>query len=103
MSIFRENPEYLEDIIDEMVSKKNLLKQAFKNSFINKLGELTTDIEEKLAEDSGDENGNFDIENWDFGEPFYFTELASYIHSQLVGNIQSIVLVQQYENSRFGN
>ena len=65
MSIFRENPEYLEDIIDEMVSKKNLLKQAFKNSFINKLGELTTDIEEKLAEDYGDENGNFDIENWD--------------------------------------
>ena len=45
----------------------------------------------------------FDIENWDFGETFYFTELASYIHSQLVGNIQSIVLVPQYENSRFGN
>jgi hypothetical protein len=45
----------------------------------------------------------FDIENWDFGETFYFTELSAYIHSQLVGNIQSVVLVPQYENSRFGN
>ena len=27
----------------------------------------------------------FNINNWDFGEDFYFTEMAAYIHNNLIG------------------
>lgn len=44
----------------------------------------------------------FDINNWDFGETFYFTELAAYIHRQLAGIISSVVLVPSQIGSKFG-
>jgi hypothetical protein len=44
-------------------------------------------------------NRFFDIEFWDFGERFYFTELAAYIHSELNGVIQSVVVVSTSGNS----
>jgi len=34
----------------------------------------------------------FNINNWDFGEEFYFTEMAAYIHNNLVGQISSITI-----------
>jgi len=45
----------------------------------------------------------FDINNWDFGEMFYFTELSSYIHNRLSGFISSVVIVPTQESSVFGN
>jgi len=45
----------------------------------------------------------FDIENWDFGETFYFTELSAYIHQQLPGVISSVVIVPTQSNSVFGD
>lgn len=45
----------------------------------------------------------FDIENWDFGETFYFTELAAFVHKELVGIISSFVIVPQGANSVFGD
>jgi len=48
-------------------------------------------------------NNFFALENWDFGETFYFTELSAYIHNELVGIISSVVIVPQDDNSRFGN
>lgn len=47
-------------------------------------------------------NEFFDIDNWDFGAGFYFTELSTYIHTKLLGSIASIVIVPEDENSRFG-
>lgn len=44
----------------------------------------------------------FDISNWDFGETFYFTELAAYVHKQLSGEISSFVIVPESTNSVFG-
>lgn len=44
----------------------------------------------------------FDINNWDFGETFYFTELAAFIHRQLAGIISSVVLVPTQVGSKFG-
>lgn len=44
----------------------------------------------------------FDIENWDFGEPFYFTELAAHIHNRLTGVISSVVIVPTQNDSVFG-
>ena len=45
----------------------------------------------------------FDIKNWTFGETFYFTELAAYIHTQLAGAISSVVLVPQGSYTSFGD
>lgn len=45
----------------------------------------------------------FNISNWEFGETFYFTELASYIHSKLAKSIGSVVIVPSNLSSRFGD
>ena len=38
-------------------------------------------------------NSYFDFNNWDFGETYYFTDMASWVHKQLGGVISSIVLM----------
>jgi hypothetical protein len=48
-------------------------------------------------------NNYFDIANWDFGETFYFSELAAYLHSVLAPNIASITIVPASESSVFGS
>ena len=37
-------------------------------------------------------NTYFDIDNWDFGEEFYFTEMAAYIHNNMIGEISQITI-----------
>ena len=34
----------------------------------------------------------FNVNNWDFGEDFYFTELAAYIHNNMIGEISQITI-----------
>jgi hypothetical protein len=48
-------------------------------------------------------NTYFDINNWDFGESFYFSELAAYLHTTLVPNIASVLIVPANDNLVFGN
>ncbi|MFA5491315.1 MAG: hypothetical protein WC284_19220, partial [Candidimonas sp.] len=48
-------------------------------------------------------NEYFDIVNWDFGETFYFTELAAYIHQRMATILASIVIVPLNEEANFGN
>ena len=45
----------------------------------------------------------FDPSNWEFGETFYYTELAAYIHKELSGSVASVVIVPTIEAARFGN
>ncbi len=45
----------------------------------------------------------FDIEKWEFGETFYFSELAAYIHSRLPVDIDSIVIVPTYVSQVYGD
>ena len=47
-------------------------------------------------------NSYFDIANWDFGETFYFSELSAYLHSQLVPDISSIIIVPTATSNSFG-
>jgi hypothetical protein len=47
-------------------------------------------------------NRYFSIENWDFGETFYFTEMVAYLHQQLATTVSSIVLVPLQSTSRYG-
>lgn len=48
-------------------------------------------------------NDFFALENWDFGETFYFTELAAYVHNQLIGVISSFVIIPESTTSVFGS
>ena len=34
----------------------------------------------------------FAVDNWDFGEDFYFTEMAAYIHNNLIGEISQVTI-----------
>ena len=48
-------------------------------------------------------NAYFNVNNWDFGETFYFSELAAYLHTTLVPNIASILIVPADNSLVFGN
>ena len=45
----------------------------------------------------------FDINNWTFGDTFYFTELRAYLHAQLGALISSAVLVPNDPTMNFGD
>jgi len=45
----------------------------------------------------------FDVNVWEFGETFYFTELATAIHNSLVSEIDSVVLTPLYSQHQFGD
>lgn len=47
-------------------------------------------------------NTFFQVDNWNFGETFFFTELCAYIHLQLSTEISTVVLVPNNPNSKFG-
>lgn len=48
-------------------------------------------------------NAYFDIANWNFGQTFYFSELASYIHRNIGNVVSSIVLVPLSSQKSFGD
>lgn len=47
-------------------------------------------------------NNFFNVDNWDFGESFYFTELCTYIHQNMQTDISTVVIVPVNPNSKFG-
>jgi len=47
-------------------------------------------------------NEFFDVGNWSFGETFYFTELAAYVHKQLSMSISSFTIIPHGASSVFG-
>ena len=44
----------------------------------------------------------FGVDNWDFGEVFYMTELLAFIHQELAPNIQTVVAVPNSDTESFG-
>jgi hypothetical protein len=48
-------------------------------------------------------NDYFDIDNWDFGDTFYFSELSAYLHDQLGDIVGSVVIVPTDVNKKFGD
>ncbi len=69
---------------------------------IKKLGTGYTDSEIKTAV-STKVNEYFAIDNWDFGDIFYFSELAAYLHKELNDYISSIVITPKYSTNEFTN
>ena len=48
-------------------------------------------------------NEFFALDNWDFGDSFYFTELAAYIHNQLAPDLLTAVIVPNESGQSFGS
>ena len=48
-------------------------------------------------------NSYFSIDKWNFGDTFYFSELAAYLHRQLGTIISSVVLVPLDQQKSFGD
>jgi hypothetical protein len=48
-------------------------------------------------------NEFFALDNWDFGDTFYFTELAAYIHNQLAPDLLTAVIVPNQAGQGFGS
>ena len=46
---------------------------------------------------------NFSLENWDFGETFYFSELSAYVMNQLAPDLTTFVIVPQDDTQTFGS
>lgn len=47
-------------------------------------------------------NSYFDVNRWDVGESFYFTELCAFIHARLAPDLQSVVIVPRDNDQAFG-
>ena len=48
-------------------------------------------------------NQFFALENWDFGDTFYFTELSTYVVNQLAPDVSSFVIVPRQGGLGFGS
>jgi hypothetical protein len=48
-------------------------------------------------------NTYFSIDNWSFGDTFYFTELSAYLHSKIGDLVNSVVLVPNDPSLTFGD
>lgn len=48
-------------------------------------------------------NSYFNINNWSFGDTFYFSELSAYLHTQLGDLVSSVVLVPNDPTMSFGD
>jgi len=48
-------------------------------------------------------NKFFSLENWDFGETFYFSELAAYIMKEMAPDLSSVILVPVQADQYFGS
>ena len=76
------------------------LKARFRVIKLKNTNITDNDIKSKVIDTI---NEYFEVSNWDFGETFYFTELAAYVHQQLSGVISSFVIVPQGADSVFGD
>lgn len=48
-------------------------------------------------------NQFFALENWEFGETFYFSELANYVMTQLAPDLSTFIIVPVQESQGFGS
>jgi hypothetical protein len=69
---------------------------------VKNAGRVTDDNDLK-SRTIGAINKFFALDNWDFGETFYWSELSTYIMQDLAPDISSIVLVPRDATSSFGS
>ena len=99
-------------ISDEIIYKPVKFKLLFganakpelqaKFKIIKVIGSTMSDneLQSKVIEKTND---FFNVQNWELGESFYYTELSAYIHQNLPSHLSSIVIVPTQAESNFGN
>lgn len=102
----------LKMISDEMILNSGVYKPLFGSKAAGPLQATIQVIKSPNSNISSNElksrvvekiNSYFAIENWDFGQTFYFSELSAYLHSQLGQYLNSVVLIPTYPDSVFGD
>ena len=102
----------IKSISDEIVYHPVKYKMLFGNKSnedlqvtfkIVKNSDLTVNNNELKADVINAIDTFFALENWDFGEKFYFQELASYVMNQLTPQLTSIVIVPRRADRAFGS
>lgn len=78
---------------DELKAKIKVIRSANRSLTNNQIKTIIVDAVNEF----------FDINNWEFGETFYFTELSAFIHSRLPVDIDSVVLVPSHSSHVFGD
>jgi hypothetical protein len=89
-------PVKFKTLFGEQATQEN--QAVFK--VVKKAGTLYTDSEIKSSV-SAVVNEYFKLENWDFGDTFYFSELAAYIHTKLPEYVSSVVITPKYSGNQF--
>jgi len=69
---------------------------------VKNIGQVLTDNDVKARVLTA-MNQFFALENWEFGDTFYFTELATYIVNQLAPDISNFVIVPRQSGLNFGS
>lgn len=82
-------------------SKANLELQATFKIVKNK--DLVTNDNDIKSRVAGLIKSFFAIENWDFGDTFYFTELVAYVMKNMAPDITSFIIVPKQQNQTFGS
>jgi hypothetical protein len=102
----------LKMISDEMILNAGVYKPLFGAKANDALRATFQVVKNPLSRISDNElkskiveqiNNYFALDNWDFGQTFYFSELSAYLHRQLGLDLSSIILIPSSANSVFGN
>jgi hypothetical protein len=104
--------EKIKSISDEIIYHPVKYKVLFGNTADSKLqatfkvvknSELVLNNNDIKTRVIGAINSYFALENWEFGETFYFSELSTYIMNQLAPDLVTVVIVPIQEGQVFGS
>jgi len=110
-SILSSNLNLIKSISDEIIyhpvnytllfgSNADISLQANFNAMINSNSAVSnSDVQARILKAI---NTFFALDNWDFGDTFYFTELSTYVMNQLAPDLISFVIVPVQPNHFFG-
>jgi len=92
-------------VIKEAISNSGELMQAGKAvaEWFDAKSSLQKKVEGKPYDQRSDLEEFFALENWNFGETFYWSELSAYIMQSLAPDLHSIVLVPNSATDSFGS
>ena len=102
----------LKMISDELILNSGIYKPLFGSKAASALQAIFQIVKNPASKISDNElksklieqvNNYFALENWDFGQTFYFSELSAYLHTNLGSYLSSVILIPTSTESSFGD
>ena len=102
----------LKMISDEMILNSGVYKPLFGSKAADALQGTFQVVKNPSSSISDNElkskvveqiNSYFSLDNWDFGNTFYFSELSAFLHTKLGMYLSSVILIPSSPNSVFGD